>query len=101
MVLAADMRVRRPEFGIAKRTNESNKAAEQPQTKESGVARNVRRNHLRRLEYANADDDANEQRAKRPMSSCWGKDDSEQNLLSLALPTVSLCLANNMTQVVL
>jgi UDPglucose--hexose-1-phosphate uridylyltransferase len=24
------------------------------------------------------------------MSACWGKDDSEQNLLSLALPTVSL-----------
>ena len=35
------------------------------------------------------------------MSACWGKDDSEQNLLSLALPTVSLCLANNMTQMVL
>jgi hypothetical protein len=73
MVLAAYMRVRRPEFGITKRTDESNKAAEQPQTKESGVARNVRRNHLRRLEYANADDDANEQRARLKCSKCFSE----------------------------
>jgi hypothetical protein len=60
MVLTADMWVRRRKFGIAKRTDEGCNSAGEPQNKESGFARNVGRNYLRRLEYANSHNDAYE-----------------------------------------
>ena len=64
MVLAADVRVCRCKFGIAERTDEGHDATEQPQAKKSHLARNVRRDHRRRLEYADTDDDANEHGAR-------------------------------------
>ena len=56
------MAFRGGEFGVAQRTDQGNDAAEDPGGKHCPHAAGAGSDHGRRLEYAGADDDANDQR---------------------------------------